>query len=164
MAKRICRTADRFDPTGEPGPRCCVRRATPPSCTAVVHEISQRDKDAFIFGEGCAGLARRQTGRDHSLPPGPGRAAPPIFSDLIYDRHGREKFRFGTHYRGRGPAPPLGYATWFGQCHMFVGILAMRTIVPRTAPAVLSLEVNLWQGSQMASQLELSPRAALRRC
>src|ERR1022692_754874 len=58
-----------------------------PSCTAVVHEISQRDKDAFIFGEGCAGLARRQTGRDHSLPPGPGRAAPPICSDLIYDRH-----------------------------------------------------------------------------
>src|SRR6202049_2044061 len=90
MAKRICRTADRFDPTGEPGPRCCVRRATPPSCTAVVHEISQRDKDAFIVGEGCAGLARRQTGRDHSLPPGPGRAAPPIFSDLIYDRHTRD--------------------------------------------------------------------------
>src|SRR6202049_562109 len=87
MAKRICRTADRFDPTGEPGPRCCVRRATPPSCTAVVHEISQRDKDAFIFGEGCAGLARRQTCREHSLPPGPGRAAPPICSDLIYDRH-----------------------------------------------------------------------------
>jgi Integrase core domain len=50
-------------------------------------KISQRDKDAFIFGEGCAGLARRQTSRDHSLPPGPGRAAPPIFSDLIYDRH-----------------------------------------------------------------------------
>src|SRR5260370_36317624 len=87
MAKRICRTADRFDPTGVPRPRCCVRRATPPSCTAVVHEVSQRDKDAFIFGEGCAGLARRQTGRDHSLPPGPGRAAPPICSDLIYDRH-----------------------------------------------------------------------------
>src|SRR6266478_1962380 len=87
MAKRICRTANRFDPTGVPWPRCCVRRATPPSCTAVVHEISQRDKDAFIFAEGCAGLARRQTGRDHSLPPGPGRAAPPICSDLIYDRH-----------------------------------------------------------------------------
>src|SRR6267142_4887146 len=87
MAKRICRTADRVDPTGVPRPRCCVRRATPPSCTAVVHEISQRDKDAFIFGEGCAGLARRQTGRDHSLPPDPGRAAPPIGSDLIYDRH-----------------------------------------------------------------------------
>jgi hypothetical protein len=45
------------------------------------------DKDAFIVGEGCAGLARRQTGRDHSLPPGPGRAAPPICSDLIYDSH-----------------------------------------------------------------------------
>jgi hypothetical protein len=45
--------------------------------------------DPFIFGEGCAGLARRQTrlARDHSLPPGPGWAAPPICSDPIYDRH-----------------------------------------------------------------------------
>src|ERR1700737_3357115 len=31
MAKRICRTADRFDPTGIPRPRCCVRRVPPPS-------------------------------------------------------------------------------------------------------------------------------------
>jgi len=45
-------------------------------------KISQRDKDAFIFGEGCAGLARRQTSRDHSLPPDPGRAEPPICSDF----------------------------------------------------------------------------------
>src|ERR1700745_3472022 len=75
MAKRICRTADRFDPTEGSRPRGGVRRATPPSCTAV------------IFGEGCAGLARRQTGRDHSLPPGPGWAAPPICSELTYDRH-----------------------------------------------------------------------------
>src|ERR1700687_1407665 len=96
MAKRICRTADRFDPTGMPRPRCCVRRATPPSCTAVVHEISQRDKDAFIFGEGCAGLARRQTSRDHSLPPGPGRAAPPICSDLIYDRQATSEAQSAT--------------------------------------------------------------------
>jgi hypothetical protein len=27
--------------------------------TAVVHEISQRVTDAFILGEGCAGLSRR---------------------------------------------------------------------------------------------------------
>jgi hypothetical protein len=84
----------------------------------------------------------------------------PLLSTSCCPR-GREKFRFGTHYRGRGPAPPLGYATWFGQCHMFVGTLAMRTIVPRTAPAVLWREVNLRQGSQMASQLELSARAGL---
>src|SRR5216683_6349610 len=63
MAKRICRTADRFDPTGA---RCCVRRATPPSCTAVVHEISQRDKDAFIFGEGCAGRFNRSESFVHT--------------------------------------------------------------------------------------------------
>src|SRR5882757_10936794 len=45
--------------------------------------------------------------------------------------------------------------------HMLVGTMAIRTIVPRTAPALLWREVNLRQGSQMASQLELSARAAL---
>ena len=66
---------------------CCVRRATPPSRTAVVHEISQRGADAFIFGEGCAGLARRRTSRADPLPPNCRRATPPIYPDLIYDRH-----------------------------------------------------------------------------
>src|ERR1700676_3990079 len=73
--------------------------------TAVVHEISQRDKDAFIFGEGCAGLARRQTGRDHSLPPGPGRAAPPICSDLIYDRHRQIPRRWAAWFRASWQRP-----------------------------------------------------------
>jgi hypothetical protein len=44
---------------------------------------------------------------------------------------------------------------------MLVGTMSIRTIVPRKAPAVLWREVNLRQGSQMASQLELSARAAL---
>lgn len=48
-----------------------------------------------------------------------------------------------------------------GQRHMLVGTMSMRTVVPRTAPALLWLEVNLRQGSQMASQLELSARAEL---
>src|SRR6266852_992980 len=39
VAKWMCRTADRFDPTGMPRPRCCVRRAAPPSRTAVLPEI-----------------------------------------------------------------------------------------------------------------------------
>jgi hypothetical protein len=39
--------------------------------------------------------------------------------------------------------------------------LAMRTIVPRTTPALRCWEVDLRQRSQMASQLELSARAAL---
>ena len=39
--------------------------------------------------------------------------------------------------------------------------MSMRTIVPRKAPALLWREVNLRQGSQMASQLELIARAAL---
>src|ERR1700704_2074461 len=87
MAKWICRKADRFDPTGMPRPRCCVRRATPPSHTAVVHELSQRDTDAFIFGERCPDLPRPRTRRAHSLPPNSRRATPPICPDLNYDRH-----------------------------------------------------------------------------
>ena len=58
-------------------------------------------------------------------------------------------------------APVLGYVTWFGQRHMFGGTMDLRTIVPRTGPAVLLRKVNLRQGAEMASRLELSARAAL---
>src|SRR5207302_9840665 len=58
-----------------------------PSHTAVVHEILQRGPYASILGEGYAGLARRPADRAHSLPPSSRRAAPPIYPDLIYDRH-----------------------------------------------------------------------------
>jgi transposase InsO family protein len=53
----------------------------------VVHELSQRDPEAFIFGERCADLPRRRTSRTYSLPPNFRRAAPPICPDLICDRH-----------------------------------------------------------------------------
>jgi hypothetical protein len=52
-------------------------------------------------------------------------------------------------------------AAWFGQRHMPVVTMAMRTVVPRTALAVLWRELNLRQGTKMASQLELRSRAAL---
>src|SRR5260370_628537 len=39
VAKWICRTADRFDPTGMPLPLCCVRRAAPPTCHNVLPAI-----------------------------------------------------------------------------------------------------------------------------
>src|SRR6266852_451327 len=87
MAKRICRTADRFDPTRMPRPRRGVRREPPPSPTAVVHEILQWRPHASILGEGCAGLACRRTGRADPLSPHSRRAAPPICPDLIFDRH-----------------------------------------------------------------------------
>src|SRR5438034_10434639 len=64
-----------------------VLRAASPSHTAVVHEILQRGPYASILGEGYAGLARRRPDRAHSLPPRSRRAAPPIYPDLIYDRH-----------------------------------------------------------------------------
>src|ERR1700716_2142043 len=89
MAKRICRTADRFDPTGMPRPRCCVRRAPPPSPAAVVYEILQWRPHASIVGEGCAVLACRRTGRADSVLPSSRRAAPLICPDLIFDRHSR---------------------------------------------------------------------------
>jgi hypothetical protein len=87
MAKRICRTADPFDPTRMPRPRRGVRRVPPPSPTAVVHEILQWRPHASILGEGCAGLACRRTGRADPLSPHSRRAAPPICPDLIFDRH-----------------------------------------------------------------------------
>src|SRR5437868_2753318 len=40
--------------------------------------------------------------RDHSLPPGPGRAAPPICSDLIYDRHSGSSSRWDGTNQGFG--------------------------------------------------------------
>src|SRR4030088_857873 len=42
---------------------------------------------ASIPGEGCAGFARRRAGWTNSLPPNSRRATPPIYPDLIYDRH-----------------------------------------------------------------------------
>src|ERR1700755_1096531 len=48
------RTADRFDPTGMPRPRWCVRRVPPPSPAAVIHEILQWHAHASLLGEGCA--------------------------------------------------------------------------------------------------------------
>ena len=61
-----------------------------PSHIAVVHELLQRGPYASILGEGYAGLARRRADRAHSLPPSSRRAAPPIYPDLIYDRHRQE--------------------------------------------------------------------------
>src|SRR5712672_2295024 len=64
-----------------------VLRAASPSHTAVVQVILQRGPYASILGEGYAGLARRRADRAHSLPPSSRRSAPPIYPDLIYDRH-----------------------------------------------------------------------------
>src|SRR5258708_26808172 len=50
---------------------------------------------ASILGEGRAGLARRRTGRTHSLSPSSRRATPPICSDLIYDRDGYGILKIG---------------------------------------------------------------------
>jgi hypothetical protein len=52
-----------------------------------------------ILGEGYAGLARRRADRAHSWPPSSRRAAPPIYPDLIYDRH-----------RGRGQPAPVPFS------------------------------------------------------
>src|SRR6202158_4856607 len=92
---------------GNPLTSCCVRRAASPSHTAVVHEILQRGPYASILGEGYAGLARRRADRAHSLPPSSRRAAPPIYPDLIYDRHSR--YRAPVQI-GQSPRRHRGYA------------------------------------------------------
>ena len=40
-----------------------------------------------IFGQGCSPIAHGSEGRAYSSPSNPGRAASPIYSDLICDRH-----------------------------------------------------------------------------
>src|SRR5258708_11024843 len=57
------------------------------SVTYCCRQILPRGPYASILGEGYAGLARRRADRAHSLPPSSRRAAPPIYPDLIYDRH-----------------------------------------------------------------------------
>src|SRR5260370_2176012 len=57
------------------------------SVTYCCRQILPRGPYASILGEGYAGLARRRADRAHSLPPRSRRAAPPIYPDLIYDRH-----------------------------------------------------------------------------
>jgi hypothetical protein len=86
MAKRVCRTADRFDPTGMPRPRCRVRRVPPPPPVAVIHNILQWRPDTSRLGERCAVLAYRRTSRANCLPPYSRRATPPICPHLIFDR------------------------------------------------------------------------------
>jgi len=78
MAKRVCRTADLFDPTGMPRPRCRVRRVPPPSPAAVVHDILQPRIRAHI----CPGDAKL---------PAELQAAPDHISDFIvlHDQLGR---------------------------------------------------------------------------
>src|ERR1700730_13156943 len=83
-----------------PRPRCRLGRATPPSHTAVVHELSQRDTDAFIFGERCADLPRPRTRVAHSWPPNSRRATPPICPDLIYDRDRRALYSARHTFKG----------------------------------------------------------------
>src|ERR1700757_1849203 len=81
------RSADRFDPTGMPRPRCRVRQVPPPPPVAVIHNILQWRPDTSRLGEGCAVLAYRRTSRANCLPPYSRRAAPPICPHLIFDRH-----------------------------------------------------------------------------
>src|SRR5258708_25910680 len=107
MAKRVCRTADRFDPTGMPRPRCRVRRMPPPPPAAVVHDILQWRPHTSLLGEGCAALAYGRTGRAESLPPNSRRAAPPICPHLIFDRHRRGKLVIG-----HDPNRPARCRTW----------------------------------------------------
>src|SRR5258706_11574617 len=61
-----------------------------------------------IPGEGYAGLARRRADRAHSLPPSSRRVAPPIYPDLIYDRHRAGEATVATCWvlqPNRSPAP-----------------------------------------------------------
>ena len=79
MAKRICREADRFDPTGLSRPCRCVRRTASPPPAQILPKILQRGSDAPIVAEGRAGAACRSDCRSHASDASSRRIAPPIF-------------------------------------------------------------------------------------
>src|SRR5258706_12925836 len=65
----------------------------------------------FVAKVGC--LARRRADRAHSLPPSSRRAAPPIYPDLLYDRHRAKMNASETRKWGRAKTTKKGPADFY---------------------------------------------------
>ena len=89
MAKCLCRTADRLDPTGMRRSYRGLRRAAPSSRVAIVHEPLQRSANTSVVRQRCSGITCSSCRRPDSSEADSRRSPPPVRPDLICgrDRH-----------------------------------------------------------------------------
>ena len=89
MAKCLCRTADRLDPTGMRRSYRGLRRTAPSSRVAIVHELLQRSANTSVVRQGCSGITCSSCRRPDSSEADSRRSPPPVRPDLICgrDRH-----------------------------------------------------------------------------
>ena len=82
LAEWLCRTADRIDPARVRGPFHRLERGPFAPHPASLRSLLQRQQDASLIGQRCAGLAPGSAGRINKFIPNPWRASSPICSDL----------------------------------------------------------------------------------
>ena len=89
MAKCLCRTADRLDPTEMRRSYRGLRRTAPSSRVAVVHELLQRSANTSVVRQRCSGITCSSCRRPDSSEADSRRSPPPVRPDLICgrDRH-----------------------------------------------------------------------------
>src|SRR6516165_10516593 len=86
LAKRLCRTVDRFDPQGMHGSHHGIWRTPSAPRAAILYGLLQRHAHSLVIGQGCADIARGRARWKHSLLSNPRRSPSPIYPDLISGR------------------------------------------------------------------------------
>jgi hypothetical protein len=91
MAKCLCGTDDRLDPTGMRRSYRGLRRAAPSSRVAVVHELLQRSANTSVVRQGCSGITCSSCRRPDFSEADSRRSPPRVRPHLICGRDKRVK-------------------------------------------------------------------------
>src|SRR5262245_17168055 len=88
MAKCLCRTTDRLDPTGMRRSYRGLRRKAPSSRVAIVHELLQRSANTSVVRQGCSGITSSSCRRPDFSEADSWRSPPRVRPDLICGKGG----------------------------------------------------------------------------
>ena len=99
MAKCLCGTADRLDPTGMPRSYRGLRRAAPSSRVAIVHELLQRSANTSVVRQGRSGITCSSCRWPDSSEAE--RSPPRVRPDLICGRDSQWRIMTPTRRRDR---------------------------------------------------------------
>src|SRR5262245_4811831 len=86
MAKCLCRTAGRLDPTRMRRSYRGSGRPAPSSHVAIAHELLQRSANTSVLRQGCSGITRNSCRRPDSSDADPRWSPPRVRPDLICGR------------------------------------------------------------------------------